>query len=98
MLSRGWYFLWGAYMDLAVIFILSGIVFGGASAIVAVNKNRDGLGWFVLGFMFSLIALIVICALSPTQNSNSNAVKAGKVKSGKDFTSNPNDPERPWLG
>lgn len=85
-------------MDLAVIYSLSGIVFGGASAIVAVNKNRDGLGWFVLGFMFSLIALIVICALSPNHAPKSNAVKADKVKPGKDFTSNPNDPERPWLG
>lgn len=85
-------------MDLAVIFILSGIVFGGASAIVAVNKNRDGLGWFVLGFMFSLISLIVICALSPAHNPRFNAGKAGKVNSGRDFTSNPNDPERPWLG
>lgn len=88
----------GAYMDLAVIYVLSGIVFGGASAIVAVNKNRDGLGWFVLGFMFSLIALIVICALSANNNPKTNGIKTGKIKSGSDFVSNPDDPERPWLG
>lgn len=85
-------------MDLVVIYGLSSVVFGGAVAIVAANKNRDGLGWFVLGFMFSLIALIVICALSPNQPPKSNAGKTGKAKSEKDFVSNPNDPERPWLG
>ncbi|WP_041678784.1 hypothetical protein [Rhizobium etli] len=44
---------------------LSGAVFGGACAIVASNKSRDAFGWFVLGFVFNLIALIVIAALTP---------------------------------
>ncbi|WSH64907.1 hypothetical protein U8Q05_25810 [Rhizobium ruizarguesonis] len=44
---------------------LAGVIFGGACAIVASNKGRDVLGWFVLGFLFNLIALIVIAALTP---------------------------------
>ncbi len=52
-------------MELLIVVGLSGVVFGGACAILATNKNRDALGWFVLGFLFSLVALIVIAALSP---------------------------------
>ncbi|MGO6709052.1 hypothetical protein [Rhizobium johnstonii] len=44
---------------------LAGVIFGGACAIVASNKSRDVFGWFVLGFLFNLIALIVIAALTP---------------------------------
>ncbi|TBA18769.1 hypothetical protein [Rhizobium ruizarguesonis] len=44
---------------------LVGVIFGGACAIVASNKSRDVLGWFVLGFLLNLIALIVIAALTP---------------------------------
>ena len=52
-------------MELLVVVGLSGVVFGGACAILATNKNRDAFGWFVLGFLFNLIALIVVAALSP---------------------------------
>ncbi|MBX5282168.1 hypothetical protein HJB90_14340 [Rhizobium sp. NLR10a] len=44
---------------------VAGVIFGGACAIVASNKNRDVLGWFALGLVFNLIALIVIAALAP---------------------------------
>lgn len=50
---------------LLLIIGISGVVFGGACAIVASNKNRDAFGWFVLGFFFSLVALVVIAALTP---------------------------------
>ncbi|TBG27782.1 hypothetical protein ELG79_22100 [Rhizobium leguminosarum] len=46
---------------------VAGVIFGGACAIVASNKHRDVLGWFVLGFVFNLIALIVVAALSPLE-------------------------------
>ena len=52
-------------MELLIIVGLSGVVFGGACATLSNNKNRDTFGWFVLGFFFSLVALIVIAALSP---------------------------------
>lgn len=54
-------------MDLLLILGISGVVFGGACAILASNKKRDVLGWFVLGFLFSLVGLIVIAALSPLE-------------------------------
>jgi hypothetical protein len=52
-------------MDFSLIVLASGVVFGGACAIVAANKDRDPLGWFALGFLFSFVALIVVAAISP---------------------------------
>lgn len=86
-------------MYFSLIFLMSGIVFGGACAIVATNKNRDGLGWFVLGFLFSLVALIVIASLSPVaKQARSRAGNRSRSTGGGEFISNPQDPERPWLG
>ncbi|TCA21432.1 hypothetical protein [Rhizobium leguminosarum] len=50
---------------------IAGVVFAGACAVVASNKNRDVFGWFVLGFVFNLIALIVIAALTPLDKKES---------------------------
>ncbi len=84
-------------MDISLIIFASGVVFGGACAILAANKNRDPLGWFALGFFFSIIALIVIAALSPAEKSSADSrSKRGNSNSG--FAPNPKDPERPWLG
>jgi heme A synthase len=58
-------------MDLLLIVVLQGVVFGGGCAILASNKKRHVAGWFVLGFLFSLIALIVIAALTPLDNVKS---------------------------
>lgn len=84
-------------MDLSLIIFGSGIVFGGACAILAANKNRDPLGWFALGFFFSIIALIVIAALSAVEKSSDNGRSKRRQGDGE-FASNPKDPERPWLG
>lgn len=84
-------------MDPWLIFFASSIIFGGACAIVAANKNRDPLGWFALGFFFSLVGLIVVAALSPAAQA-SPAGKDHLRRKDKDFVSNPKDPERPWLG
>lgn len=78
-----------------LVLIASGTVLGGACAIVASNKNRDPLGWFALGFCFSIVALIVIASLSPLNKRQQRI--AGKTKN-DGFVSNPQDPERPWLG
>jgi hypothetical protein len=85
-------------MDPWLIFFASSIIFGGACAIIAVNKNRDPLGWFALGFFFSLVGLIVIAALSPAARSPSDRDDPSQRKASKDFVSDPKDPERPWLG
>jgi hypothetical protein len=64
-------------MKLLLIIGVAGIIFGGACAIVASNKNRDALGWFVLGLVFNLIALIVIAALTPLHKADEAAEDAG---------------------
>lgn len=85
------------FMDISLIVFASGVVFGGACAILAANKNRDPLGWFALGFFFSLIALIVIAALSPAEKSSAND-RSNRRQGRGEFAANPEDPERPWLG
>ncbi|WP_425645898.1 hypothetical protein [Agrobacterium leguminum] len=96
------------------LLIVSGCVFGGGSAIIAANKNRNAFGWFVLGFCFSFVALIVVAGLSPVEqvrrtNRAKRADPSAKPKkpsqpenfewkAGSEFTSKPQDPERPWLG
>ncbi len=81
------------------VFFASGVVFGGGCAIIAANKKRDPLGWFALGFLFSLVALIVIAALSPAEKSaGASSARTRQRQTGTDFVANPEDPERPWLG
>lgn len=48
------------------IILASSVVWVGmaiACAIVATNKGRSGFGWFLLGLLFSLIALIIVLVL-----------------------------------
>jgi hypothetical protein len=45
------------------ILLIAAVVCAGFCAGIARAKNRDGLGWFILGFLFSLIALIAIAGL-----------------------------------
>ncbi|WP_421590055.1 hypothetical protein [Shinella sp. M27] len=84
-------------MDISLIIFASGVVFGGACAILAANKYRDPLGWFALGFLFSIIALIVIAALTPAERSSADNRSKRRQGNGE-FAPNPKDPERPWLG
>ena len=43
--------------------ILIGLTFGVFSYFIAKEKNRDPIGWFIIGFLFNLIALIALIAL-----------------------------------
>lgn len=63
-------------MEVLLIYLVSGAVFGGACAILAGAKNRDPMGWFVLGFLFSLIALIVIAGMPPVAQTKSRRKKS----------------------
>lgn len=45
------------------IIILQGIIFGAFSSFIAKEKNRDSGGWFVLGFFFSLLAILALIGL-----------------------------------
>ena len=53
-------------MDLTVIMVGSGLIlFGIASAVIAGRKRRDVAGWFFLGILLSVFAVIVIALLPP---------------------------------
>lgn len=56
---------------LTTIIILQALIFGGFSAWLAKQKNRDMLGWFILGALFSFIALIAIAAVPSPPSSKS---------------------------
>lgn len=43
--------------------LLFWLIFAVASAVVASSKNRSGFGWFILGLLFSFVALIIVAIL-----------------------------------
>lgn len=53
-----------------IVIILQGISFGSFCAFIAGQKNRDKVNWFILGFLFSFIALIALMAV-PIINAKS---------------------------
>jgi tetratricopeptide (TPR) repeat protein len=52
------------------IYIISGLITGGFSTFIAKEKNRDQFGWFALGFIFSIIALIALIAVPKLEKIN----------------------------
>ena len=52
-------------MEIALGVLALGVVVGGFSAFVAKQKNRDPVGWFLLGLLFSLFALIAVASVPP---------------------------------
>ena len=50
-------------------FFVIWFVFAVATGIVASSKGRSGFGWFILGCLFSLIALILVAVL-PSQKTS----------------------------
>lgn len=44
-------------MELVIFYWLTVAVF---TAMIARSKNRDGFGWFILGFLFNLLALFAV--------------------------------------
>ncbi len=63
---------------LVVFWILQAIVFGGFCAWLAKQKDRDPVGWFMLGALFSLIALIAIAAVPKLEEPSKR--DGGKVE------------------
>lgn len=64
---------YGSGMDLyysAVVF--QALVFGGFCSFIGNQKGRSAGNWFVLGFLFSIIALLALIAV-PNEIKNSNA-------------------------
>jgi len=46
-----------------VLFLAQALIFGGFCAFSAQEKNRNTIGWFALGFLFSVIALLSLIAI-----------------------------------
>ncbi|MDP2035913.1 MAG: tetratricopeptide repeat protein, partial [Ignavibacteria bacterium] len=58
---------------------IQALVFGVFCYFVANEKNRNARDWFLLGFLFSIIALLALMAVPPLNNSIiSNKVSKGK--------------------
>ena len=58
-----------------VVLVMQGIVFGGFSAFIASQKDRDSFSWFFLGFFFSILAVLALIAIPKreiTDHSNAN--------------------------
>lgn len=49
-------FLW-------IVILVQGIIFGVFCSFIAREKNRDSGGWFLLGFLFSLLAILALIAI-----------------------------------
>ena len=47
-------------MEVLILNLLFAII----CAVVASNKGRSAVGWFILGFFFPIIAIIVLCCIA----------------------------------
>lgn len=56
--------------SIIIVVLLQGIIFGGFCAFIAKEKNRDSFGWFLLGFLFSFIALLALIAVPKLEKIN----------------------------
>jgi hypothetical protein len=52
-----------------VVSVALWIVCGGTCAVIAAGKGRNPAGWFLLGLLFSLFALVAVCALPNIKTS-----------------------------
>ena len=50
-------------MELCVLFMFYAVVMGAFCAYLANEKGKDGAGWFFLGMLFGIIALLVLVGL-----------------------------------
>ena len=46
-----------------IILLIQGFFFGVFTSYIAAQKNRDTFNWFILGFLFSLLALLAIVGI-----------------------------------
>ncbi len=52
-------------MIATVVFLIGRLLVGVICAAVASRKNRSAFGWFCLGLLFGLTALLIIACLEP---------------------------------
>ena len=53
-----------------VVLILQALIFGAFAAFVASEKHRDPVAWFLLGALFSILAVIALIALPSAERSS----------------------------
>lgn len=53
-----------------ILFAVTGLVFGSMSSLVASTRNRNRKNWFLIGFVFSFIAPLVLYFLPSLNNEN----------------------------
>lgn len=64
-------------MEFFVIWLLCGII----SAVVASNKGRSGFGWFILGFLFGPLGLILALVVGKKDEVvEQSAIRSGNMK------------------
>jgi len=67
-------------MEILILALVGGgIVAGGFCSYLAKERNRSAGGWFVLGFLFSIFALIAIAA-SPRSERTPHPAPGAKVQ------------------
>ena len=57
-------------MLLTAIYIILGILFGFTCMNMAKSKGRDGAGWFLIGFFFGLLGVILIVVMPEIKKKN----------------------------
>jgi hypothetical protein len=55
-----------------VIHLVCGVI----TAIIAAHKGRNAVGWFIFGFFFNLIAIIVVCVVSNLKEERARYAQA----------------------
>jgi hypothetical protein len=64
--------------------ILMGTIFGLISRYIAIKKGKSATTWFLLGFFFQLIGLIIIAALPSEKDETEKAELRKEVQELKD--------------
>lgn len=56
------------------IYLLASFLFGAITAFIAINKKRNGAGWFILGSILGPLALILSLLVSPNKKHHQQVV------------------------
>lgn len=71
------------------LLVVNAIVIGGFCAYVAGEKNRSGLNWFILGALFSFLALIALIAIPKLEKSGDSVEQSPNAGDSAAFQGEP---------
>jgi hypothetical protein len=66
-------------VDLTLIFVLSWIICGIATAVIASSKGRDGCGWGILGFLLGPIGILMAIGIAAVSDDH-RALATGELR------------------